>query len=368
MTVPQEENVVKRRNQICFFMVVMVFPLPAFSAFEEKALTARAAGMGESLTAATGDVNGILYNPANLRFLKGLEVSSGYTRLFHMSDLVHHALAFGLNTDRLGAWGFSYRQFGPSVFQEKELTLSHSVFLFSNAALGYSLKSSHLQMKRYGSSSAWGIDIGLLGRIHPLCDMGVSVQNINHPRFQGIPEGPEQTMRAGFGFYLFQGFITCLDMVKSVNSDMSYRAGQEISLGQVLQLRFGIQTKPNRYSAGIGFGVKMLAIDYAFLTHPYLEDQHHVSLSMKWPGVVPEKRQEIGQKETLFLDKIDINKARSDELERLPGIGPVMAQKIIDYREKNGSFREVIGLLNIPRFHKNLFLKVYPLITVSPVQ
>ena len=46
--------------------------------------------------------------------------------------------------------------------------------------------------------------------------------------------------------------------------------------------------------------------------------------------------------------KININKATQTELETLSGIGPSVANKIIQYRDKNGKFTNIEELKNVP--------------------
>ena len=44
---------------------------------------------------------------------------------------------------------------------------------------------------------------------------------------------------------------------------------------------------------------------------------------------------------------VNINKATEQELKTLPGIGPSLASKIIDYREHNGRFSTVEDIKNV---------------------
>jgi competence protein ComEA len=45
---------------------------------------------------------------------------------------------------------------------------------------------------------------------------------------------------------------------------------------------------------------------------------------------------------------LNLNTATRAELERLPGVGPVLARRIVEFREKKGPFKRVEELLAIP--------------------
>lgn len=55
---------------------------------------------------------------------------------------------------------------------------------------------------------------------------------------------------------------------------------------------------------------------------------------------------------------ININKATSQELSTLPGIGPAISQNIIDYRETNGDFKSLQDVNNVSRIGKTTIEKI----------
>lgn len=62
---------------------------------------------------------------------------------------------------------------------------------------------------------------------------------------------------------------------------------------------------------------------------------------------------------------ININTASADELKQLPGIGDVLANRIIAYREFNGPYQTVDDLTNVEGVSSTLVDSIRDLITVS---
>jgi competence ComEA-like helix-hairpin-helix protein len=45
--------------------------------------------------------------------------------------------------------------------------------------------------------------------------------------------------------------------------------------------------------------------------------------------------------------KVNINTASAEQLTTLPGVGPKLAARILDYRQKSGAFKSVQELMNV---------------------
>ncbi len=65
---------------------------------------------------------------------------------------------------------------------------------------------------------------------------------------------------------------------------------------------------------------------------------------------------------------VDLNTATQANLERVPGIGPVLAQRIIAYRQRYGPFKTVYQLQLIQGIGQHTFDKIKPYVTVRPPQ
>lgn len=65
---------------------------------------------------------------------------------------------------------------------------------------------------------------------------------------------------------------------------------------------------------------------------------------------------------------VNLNTATVEQLDSLPGIGRAMAARILEYRQKAGSFKKVEELMNVRGIGEKNFLKLKPLVTVGPVK
>lgn len=64
--------------------------------------------------------------------------------------------------------------------------------------------------------------------------------------------------------------------------------------------------------------------------------------------------------------KININRANQQELETLPGIGPVLAGRIIEWRRAHGSFKRLEDLKLVKGIGDKTVERLAPYLTVAP--
>ncbi len=62
---------------------------------------------------------------------------------------------------------------------------------------------------------------------------------------------------------------------------------------------------------------------------------------------------------------VDVNRATAAELEAVPGIGPVLAKRIVEFREKHGPFERLEDLLKVRGIGEKSLERLRPHLTVG---
>jgi competence protein ComEA len=94
-----------------------------------------------------------------------------------------------------------------------------------------------------------------------------------------------------------------------------------------------------------------------------LSDQMQVYVPRKGEAAPPPPN---GSGPDAATEKININTASVEELDKLPGIGPSLAKAIVDYRTKNGPFKQIEDINVVKGIGDALFEKIKDQITIGP--
>jgi len=98
-------------------------------------------------------------------------------------------------------------------------------------------------------------------------------------------------------------------------------------------------------------GVSLLALLACLAAHPFAQQAE--------PAAKADAR---ASKAALV---VNVNTASATELEQLPGVGPRVAARIVDYRTKKGPFRKLEELMNVQGIGEKSFLKLRSQLTIA---
>ena len=82
--------------------------------------------------------------------------------------------------------------------------------------------------------------------------------------------------------------------------------------------------------------------------------------------LLPVNRESVVASDDAVVDyRLNINQASKMQLMELEGIGEVMAQRIIDYREENGPYQVAEDIMNVDGMGPKKFSAIEPYISVG---
>ena len=95
--------------------------------------------------------------------------------------------------------------------------------------------------------------------------------------------------------------------------------------------------------------------------------QRSIQLSSPGPETTRATTALAGSSHVSVGQLLDLNRAKVGDLEALPGIGAVLAQRVITFRESVGGFRSIEELRGVKGIGAKKFDRLKPLVTVSTV-
>jgi competence ComEA-like helix-hairpin-helix protein len=66
--------------------------------------------------------------------------------------------------------------------------------------------------------------------------------------------------------------------------------------------------------------------------------------------------------------RVDLNTASAEELQKLPGVGRILAMRIVDYRNEEGPFEEPAGIMAVPGISETLYARIADWLILSSAE
>ena len=132
---------------------------------------------------------------------------------------------------------------------------------------------------------------------------------------------------------------------------------RETKVAWVLLLTASVLTAVVMLASYVGSPVVIYQVPAAAYSAPPLgEDSSEEEMTESAPQ---------GPQPVLVEHSVNLNSASLEELDQLPGVGPVLAQRIVDYREANGGFYDVEELMEVSGIGEKTYARLEPYLTVG---
>ncbi len=273
-----------KRNFILFFFYItftleLIFSSPCFSSFEIQGAGARFQAMGGTSAAFANTPDAVFGNCSGLALASGYQFSFYYSKPFGIKELNHGTFS-SIIPMKIGTLGVASKTFGNKLYSENEVIVSYANSIRRKVYYGISLRYLRLDISRYGSDSAIGIDIGLITNINSRIKWGFFSHNINRPNISSKKESLPQIFSTGFSIRPIKNSLISFDIYKDVKFPVEYKFGFEYLLLNRFAIRSGFISDPAQFTAGFGAMFSFVNIDYAFQTHNDLGLSHQFSLTI----------------------------------------------------------------------------------------
>ncbi len=261
---------------------------------------ARPDAMGGAFGAVADDVNTLSYNPAGLGNIRLPEV--GYGRYEFVAGVHFDFVGLASPVGRAGVLALGYIGMGTEDFNSTDdpiaaygKALEQALILgwgrsFGRLHVGVSAKYVRREIGTVTGTGFLG-DVGFRYRLQPRLTLAGSLLNAGSEIRMVEGERPPTTARAGVAWRALEAYPHSLDLVMDASLLFHthrplYGWGTEYWFQERYALRLGWvgNEESEGFTAGAGFKVGFLQIDYAFQPYEDLGSTHRVSGILRWNG------------------------------------------------------------------------------------
>jgi hypothetical protein len=250
------------------------------AAFEHLARGSGSIAMGGAAVATFRNPWAAFANPAGLENFDERILSLYYSpQPFGLKELAHGSFSY-VEPTAIGTFAASGSRYGFELYREIDLQISYGNDISEVLSAGATVHYYHLSIERYGSTQAFGVDVGLLARLTDQLQWGFSAFNVNVPTIGSASEKLPQVFVTGIAYSPIPELTLAADLEKDVRYPVELHAGVQYMFLDLLAARVGTTNDPSILSAGLGIHYSLIQLDYAFTNHSELGATHQMSLSL----------------------------------------------------------------------------------------
>ncbi len=324
---------------------------------------ARSMALGGTSAALLGDPEAIFHNPATLAGVARPQISLFYQRPFGLRDLSLATAALGVPFHSLHL-GIGLYTFGNSLFRQQAAVFGVAMPLARGLHSAVSVAYTRTAIEGYGAAGSLGLNLAVLARPVPGLDWGFYVRQRRGQGSAGGNSAAPGEIAVGLGYHLGPELYVIGEVFDEPQFEPDFRFGVEWRAGGVLVLRAGGGLAPERFSAGFGLRKFGLGLDYAFFTHSDLGITHQFGIVLAVSGPRQESVHADAPGDEPPL-RVDLNTATERDLRALPGVGPLLAARILAYRAEHGPFHALEDLLRVPGIGRKTFERLRPFLRLE---
>lgn len=273
---------------------------PAEAVFDDLEYSPRARAMGGAYAAISDDASALFYNPAGLIHVNSYDLQGVFFEPWNLGFVRANAISFALPLrEGWGSAGIGYTDFraendGTVLSIERTVTVAHGFTLMedigSTFAFGYALNLYNIDYPtpsvsglELGSQSTFGLDVGFLVKLRGRTQAGAFIKNVNNPSIgEPVETDLKQRLSGGFAYSPYDGVITTVELEKELGEDTQFHGGVEARISDPLYLRFGAQSKPNLFDAGVGLVWQQVRVDLTYTHHPIFDSTFRYGLRLSF--------------------------------------------------------------------------------------